>query len=108
MFWKYQIYNDDFANSLIVKEQEEYKCSKCGKIISRYSKSGMCASCVQLGSRKVENRPSREELKKLIREKPFTKIAELYNCSDNAIRKWCDKENLPRRKTEIEQYTDEQ
>ena len=106
--WKYQIYNEDFANSLLYKEQEEYKCSNCGKIISRYSKSGMCASCVQLGNRKVENRPSREELKKLIREMPFTKIAELYNCSDNAIRKWCDKENLPRKKSDIEQYTDEQ
>ena len=106
--WKYQIYNDDFANSLLVKEQEECKCSNCGKIISRYSKSGMCASCVQIGKRKVENRPSREELKKLIREMPFTKIAELYNCTDNAVRKWCDKENLPRKKSDIEQYTDEQ
>ena len=106
--WKYQIYNDDFANSLLVKEQEECKCSNCGKIISRYSKSGMCSSCVQIGKRKVENRPSREELKKLIREMPFTKIAELYNCTDNAVRKWCDKENLPRKKSDIEQYTDEQ
>ena len=78
--------------------QEEYKCSKCGTKITRHSKSGLCSSCVQLGRRIVENRPNREELKEFIREMPFTKIAELYDCSDNAIRKWCDKENLPRKK----------
>ena len=109
--WKYQIYNDDYAMKLIEdtkQEAKEYKCSKCGVKITRYSKSGLCPSCVQLGKRVVENRPDREELKKLIREMPFTKIAELYNCSDNAVRKWCDKENLPRKKADIEQYTDEQ
>ena len=90
------------------QEEKEYKCSKCGVKITRYSKSGLCSSCVQLEKRVVENRPDREELKKLIREMPFTKIAELYGCSDNAVRKWCDKENLPRKKADIEQYTDEQ
>ena len=109
--WKYQIYNNDYAMKLIEdtkQEEKEYKCSKCGVKITRYSKSGLCPSCVQLGKRVVENRPDREELKKLIREMPFTKIAELYGCSDNAVRKWCDKENLPRKKADIEQYTDEQ
>jgi uncharacterized protein YjcR len=38
---------------------------------------------------------------------PFTKIAEMYNVSDNAVRKWCDKYNLPRKKSEINNYTDE-
>lgn len=105
--WEYQNYDNDFANQLLTKSKtEEHKCSKCGKSITRYSQSGLCSSCVQLGRRTIKNRPDREELKKLIRELPFTKIAEKYNCSDNAIRKWCDKENLPRKKSEIDKYSD--
>lgn len=53
-------------------------------------------------------RPSREELKNLIRTKPFTQIGQMYGVSDNAIRKWCDAEKLPRKKTEINNYTDEE
>lgn len=107
--WKYQFFNDNYANTLINENQEkEYKCLKCGTKITRFSKSGLCTSCVQLEKRVVKERPSREELKKLIREMSFIKIAKLYNCSDNAIRKWCDKENLPRKKSDIEKYSDEQ
>ena len=64
--------------------------------------------CVQKHRIKVENKPNRQELKNLIRSLPFTEIAEIYHVSDNAIRKWCDKENLPRTKKVIEAYTDEQ
>lgn len=53
-------------------------------------------------------RPSREELKQLIRTKPFTQIGKIYGVSDNAIRKWCDFEKLPRKKNEINKYTDEE
>ena len=49
---------------------------------------------------------TRDELKNLIRNTPFTKIGELYGVSDNAIRKWCEKYNLPKRSTEIKQITD--
>lgn len=44
------------------------------------------------------DRPSRDELKQLIRTKPFLQIGKMYGVSDNAIRKWCDFENLPRKK----------
>lgn len=59
-------------------------------------------------NRIVKNRPPREELKKLIREKSFVEIARMYGCTDNAVRKWCDKEYLPRRKKDIESYSDEE
>lgn len=52
--------------------------------------------------------PSREELKKLIRTKPILQIGKIFNVSDNAIRKWCDKYNLPRKKREINSYSDEE
>ena len=50
----------------------------------------------------------REELKHLIRSKPFTQIGKDFGVSDNAVRKWCDKYNLPRRVIDIKKYTDEE
>ena len=55
-----------------------------------------------------ENWPDRDTLKKLIKEKPFTQIGEQYGVTDNAVRKWCDRYNLPRRKSEINKYSDEE
>lgn len=55
---------------------------------------------------KTVERPSREELKKLIRSMPFLTIGKLYGVSDNAIRNWCDAENLPRKKNQINKYSD--
>lgn len=49
---------------------------------------------------------TREELKRLIRTTSFVKIGERYGVSDNTVRKWCDELNLPRRKTEINSYSD--
>ena len=51
---------------------------------------------------------TREQLKDLIRNKPFTHIGVKFGVTDNAIKKWCDKFNLPRTKREINQYSDEQ
>lgn len=55
-----------------------------------------------------QGRPSREELKKLIRTLPFTQIGEKYHVTDNAVRKWYVRYNLPSKKKNINQYTDEQ
>ena len=82
------------------------QCIDCGKEISKGAQR--CKSCAaKQRQRVVENRPTREELKDLIRNKPFLQIAKDYNVSDNAIRKWCDGYNLPRQKTEINKYSDE-
>lgn len=45
--------------------------------------------------------PSRETLKELLLIKSFTKIGETYGVTDNAVRKWCKKYNLPFRKKDI-------
>lgn len=87
------------------KEKTINYCIDCGKIIDK--NSTRCVECSRLSSRKVE-RPLREELKKLIREKSFLEIGRMFNVSDNAVRRWCDAEHLPRKKIEIKQYTDEE
>ena len=42
----------------------------------------------------------------MIREIPFVTIGSLYNKTDNAVKKWCDKYNLPRRKKDIKAISD--
>lgn len=88
-----------------LKAHKIYYCKYCGKIVS--SGNNCCVECASINRRIVE-RPSREELKNLIREKTFLEIGKMFNVSDNAIRKWCDKYNLPRKKSEIKSYTNEE
>lgn len=87
---------------------QKYYCIDCGKEVFR--KSIRCRDCevkhriIPLNKMPV----SREELKNLIRNKTFTEIGSMFNVSDNAIRKWCEKFNLPRKKTIIKQYSEEE
>lgn len=80
------------------------KCVDCGCDI--YYTSTRCAECSQKHNRTVE-RPSRDELKNLIRTKSFLEIGRMYNVSDTAIRKWCDTEKLPRKASDIKKISEE-
>ena len=106
-----QIYDEEYANQLRQEKQDligkkTYFCKECGKEITRYSESGLCSDCIKSKTR-IVNRPSREELKQMIRTMPFTQIGTMYGVSDNAVRKWCKTYQLPQKKTEINQFTNE-
>lgn len=98
-------------NSKEIKQRviQKYYCCDCGKEISSYAKR---CNCCEKKRREVDFQQrhpiSREELKDLIRQKPFTEIGKMYKVSDNTIRKWCDKFNLPRKSREIKSYSDEE
>ena len=85
-------------------------CPICGKIKDRHAE--LCISCYKVQgahNRKINiSELSRDKLKGLIRTISFVQIGQMYNVSDNAIRKWCDVYNLPRTKKEIKSYTDEE
>ena len=49
----------------------------------------------------AKNIPPKEVIEELIYKYPFTKIGEMYNVSDNAVRKWCKKYELPYRRSDI-------
>ena len=51
---------------------------------------------------------TREELKNLIRTTSFIQIGKQFKVSDNAIRKWCLKFNLPKTKKEINSYSNKE
>lgn len=86
---------------------KKFYCIDCGKEISKGSTR--CIAC-ESKSRTVALNDmivSREELKKLIRTKSFVQIGKDFGVSDNTIRKWCEKFNLPKRKIDISNYSDE-
>lgn len=85
------------------KEKESF-CIDCGKSI--YPGSIRCIKCNAANNRSQV--VSREELKNLIRTKPFTQIGKQFNVSDNTIRKWCDNYNLPKKVSEIKSYPDKE
>ena len=102
----HQSFDEIRAQELIEEKQRKiYRCERCGAEITHKAK--LCIECARLVSRKVD-RPSREELKKLIREKPFTHIAEDFCVSDNAVKKWCIGYNLPSKKKDINSFTNEE
>ena len=87
-----------------LKTHKASYCKECG--VEVYRGNDRCPSCAAKTKRKVE-RPSREELKKLIRTESFVSIAKQFGVTDNAVRKWCDAYNLPRKVSDIKQYSDE-
>ncbi len=72
------------------KHKVNYNCEQCGK--RRRKNSKLCSSCnkhqPKLTIRKVD-RPSKEELRKLVWEMSTSKLAKTLGVSDNAIAKWC-------------------
>lgn len=83
-------------------------CCDCGKPISK--SAIRCIDCneKQRKNNSKINQTTREELKILIRTKPFTQIAKQFNVSDNTIRKWCVYYNLPSKATQIKKISDEE
>lgn len=89
---------------LYVPRRKNY-CIDCGTEIS--TNAIRCKKCAGK-NQQTEVPISRDELKDLIRTKSFVEIAKEFGISDNGIRKWCDKYNLPRKKTDINKMTDEE
>lgn len=94
-------------NNIIQLEpvKEKIFCQICGRELSTPG-SKTCQECLHKLSRTCEW-PTREELKLLIRTTPFTTIGKKYNVTDNAVRKWCDHYNLPKKVKDIKKISDE-
>lgn len=91
------------------EKNKKYFCIDCGQEISKYGKR--CQSCAaRLFTPKkvsIEERPTREELKHLIRTTSFVQIGKKYGVSDNTIRKWCLSYNLPNKTHDIKKISNE-
>lgn len=80
-------------------------CEKCGKLHAHGGR--LCMDCYKEElHKKMRESVTREELKLLIREIPFEQIGCKFGVTGSAIKKWCDYYKLPRRKRDINNYTD--
>lgn len=75
-------------------------CEVCGCEV-KDKRNKICDKCARERKRKVE-RPSKEELANLIKDRTFTSIANEYGVSRTSISKWCKYYDLPYRKKDIE------
>lgn len=91
--------NIDDVGSITISRKLYELCPVCKTNIKTHS-AKMCIEC--RNKMKSKNIPPKEELEKYIYNTSFLKIGKIYGVSDNAIRKWCKKYNLPYRKKDIE------
>ena len=96
---------DEISQTIEKSKRGFHFCKICGKKVS--SKAYYCPECYGKSQREVE-RPSREQLKLDIRTLSMVQVGRKYGVTDNAIRKWCDSMNLPRKVSDIKSYTDEE
>ena len=104
------IFDEELAQKLIDERNKlriihPNHCIDCGCEIDH--SAIRCFKCNAI-YRQTCTRPSREELKQMIRTIPFTQIGKQFGIRDNSIRKWCDSMNLPRTKHAINSYSDEE
>ena len=78
-------------------------CPKCNENLM-YKNSKTCSICQHISDRKVKDRPSYDELFKLIKNTTFVKIGKMYGVTDNTVRKWCKSYNLPYKKKDLEEF----
>ena len=69
-------------------------CKSCGKILNYTTEHSLCRECYTKSTRIVE-RPSPEELVRLLKASNFVQVGKMFGVTDNAIRKWCKAYGLP-------------
>ena len=84
----------------VCQNKPRHKCECCGRYVKDH-KTKLCAKCYRESEIKASNRPSKDELFKLLQINSFVEIGKLFNVSDNAVRKWCKYYGLPFRKKDM-------
>lgn len=78
------------------------KCPLCGKL--KDVKASVCLECYLKQTAKNSNRPPKEQLAQDILTMSNVQIGKKYGVSDNAVRKWLRRYNLPVTYKEIKEY----
>lgn len=81
--------NSQLSTTTGRNRRKKNNCLKCGVVIDKKSK--YCTDCFpgRVFRVEIEDRPTKEELEKMVGDMSMTAIGKKYGVSDNAIRKWC-------------------
>jgi len=85
-FVSYQPILDEIEKRREAKKRKRTTCPQCGRV--KAEQASRCGRCDGLSRRRVD-RPSKEDLEKLVNEYPMVKLGEKFGVSDNAVKKWC-------------------
>lgn len=77
-----------------IRVKRDYECLQCGKKLSGKCKTLLCPDCYN--KQITQYIPSKEELIDLLSKNSFVSVGKIYGVTDNAVRRWCDKYNIPR------------
>ena len=91
-------YREKVKQKQLEKSSKSY-CQICGKQITKGHT--LCSKCFGKTNRVIE-RPSKEELEKLIFTYPMTQVGEMFGVTSNAISRWCVSYGLPSKAREIQ------
>lgn len=90
-----ELHSRDINPSVSIKKIEtalDKECLHCKNRFSTYNqKSNYCSGRCSFENRRKVIWPSKQELTALINTIPITKIAKMYNVSDKAVHKWCER-----------------
>lgn len=89
-----KIADKNYLKKKYVKPFIKKNCQQCKKDFDTRNKDQKycCPQCYQLSKRKVK-RPTKKQLRHLLEVEKisWTKLGEMFNVSDNAVRKWAKK-----------------
>lgn len=83
-----QIKNNKLSNKIFKRIRITKYCKMCNKTLNNSQKFYCSDECNHLNQRRVE-RPTKEELEKLVWQYSMLQLGKMYGVSDNAVRKWC-------------------
>lgn len=93
---------DNYCGSANINKTKYY-CKDCGAEITK--RAIYCSLCARKHSRKVADRPNKEQLISDYKElKSIVQIGLKYGVSDNAIRKWFKTCGLPTASKDLKEY----
>lgn len=90
------------------KVEEKSVCAGCNAFFVPRNPNQKYCSRLCRGKEESKCSITRETLKKEIRFNNFKELGKRYEVSDNTVRKWCRRYNLPDKAKVIRKYTDEE
>ena len=86
---------ETFGSKNIRKKLKIIKyCNTCKIEVGKYNVCGLCRSCKQKSTGKIEQSLNKDEIKELVWKYPLTEVAKQLNYSANGIKKFCHRHNI--------------